>query len=111
MSPELFRNILYSLSGLSFGAAAYALYAYLFLLRNKHSRANAVGHILVKVSWLLTVGVIFWTILIPLTAIEPTVEGWFYATGILLGAIGFITIARTERLEQEREREKAKSVG
>lgn len=109
MSPELFRNILYSLSGLSFGAAAYALYAYLFLLENKTTRANAIGHILVKVSWLLTVGIIFWTIIIPITAIEPTVEGWFYALGILLGAIGFITIARTER--QEQEREKAKSVG
>lgn len=101
MSPELFRDILFSLTGLSFGAAAYALYAYAFVFVRGNDRFSAAGHVLVKISWLLTVGAIFWSIIIPLTAIPPTLEGWIYAAGVVLGFIGFVMVARSERRTDE----------
>lgn len=97
MSAELFRNILYSLAGLSLGAASYALITYSFLLSDKTRRVSTVGHMLVKTSWILTVGVIFWTIIIPITQIPPTLEGWLFALGTLMGAVGFVMVARSER--------------
>lgn len=96
MSPELFRNILFSLSGLSFGAAGYALWAYSALFRRAPDKLDSVGHIMVKISWLLTVGIVFLTIIIPITAIPPTLEGWVYVIGLVLGFVGFILVARAE---------------
>lgn len=96
VSPELFRDILFSLSGLSFGAATAALGAYVYKFFKNDERVNAVGHVLVKISWLLVVGVIFATVLIKLTAVPPTWQGWVYASGLVLGTIGFFIVAWSE---------------
>lgn len=97
MTPEVFRDLLYSLSGLSFGAAIYAMIMYAFAFCRGEDRKNAVAHILVKVSWLLVVGAIFKTIIIPITAIPPSLEGWIYAAGLLIGFFGFVGVAHAER--------------
>lgn len=104
MSPEVFRNILYSLSGLSFGAAGYALVAYALVFRHAEDKPDTIGHILVKLSWLLTVGAIFVTILIPITAIPPTFEGWIFAAGLALGFVGFVLVAHAERRKDARRK-------
>lgn len=102
MSPETFRDILYSLSGLSFGAAGYALFAYASTFNKAGDKPSSIGHVLVKLSWLLTVGAVFVTILIPLTAIPPTLEGWVFATGLVLGFVGFVMVAHAERRKYHR---------
>lgn len=92
VSPELFRDILFSLSGLSGGAAIYALIVYVLLM--KHHERDALGHILVKASWLLVVGTVFQSILVTTSEVPPTTEGWLYALGLAMGSVGFVMVAR-----------------
>lgn len=111
MSPELFRDILFSLSGLSFGAAGYALWAYSALFRQAPDKLDSVGHILVKISWLLTVGIVFVSIIIPISAIPPTLEGWVYVIGLVLGFAGFILVARAEHRHANEGLAKSRRLG
>jgi len=93
MSPDMFRDLLFSLSGLSFGAAFYALGVYSLVIR-RSNLGDAVGYVMVKGSWLMTVGMVFVSIIVPMAAIEPTWQGWVYALGLVCGTIGFLLIAR-----------------
>lgn len=106
MSPETFRDLLFSLTGLSFGAAGYALFAYTFGSLRETDPESAVGHMLVKISWILTLGTIFVTILIPATEIPITTPGIAYIVGIVLGSVGFVMVARSER-----RRDKGSAIG
>lgn len=94
MSPETFRNILFSESGLALGTALYALGVYTFVMRRR-GVVNTVGFLMVKASWLMTVGMVFLTIIVPITAIEPTWQGWVYALGLASGTLGFLMVSRT----------------
>ena len=67
------------------------------MFNKTEDKPSAIGHILVKLSWLLTIGAGFVTILIPITAIPPTFEGWVYAAGLTLGFAGFVMVAHAER--------------
>ena len=95
MSPEAFRNILFALCGLSFGAATYALGIH--LLRLKSDFQLHIGFALVKLAWLLAVGMVFESIIVPLTALPPSFEGYVFMVGLALGAAGFILVARASR--------------
>jgi len=97
MTPDLFRDILFSLSGLSFGAASYAIYAHAALFTGSKNRPDTLGDILVTLSWILTVGAVFIRLIVPVEEIVPTVEGWLYLLGLVLGFSGFILLARAER--------------
>lgn len=95
MSPTLFRNILVAFSGLSFGSSLYAIMIH--FLNFKVNPKLHIGFILGRIAWLLTVGMVFITILLPITQVPPTWQGYVYLLGLVIGSIGFFMIARATR--------------
>lgn len=98
LSPEAFRTVLFSLSGLSFGIVAVAVVV--FSARVRENPRRNLGFLLVKLAWFLTVGVVFLFYIVPAEAIKPTIGPVIYTLGLIVGSIGFALVMREATRQQ-----------
>lgn len=93
IDPHFFRNVLFSVSGLSIGLAIYAMIIRILLYRRDGLKTH-FGIALFLLAYVITTGEVLKTILLPLTEITPNWDAHIYGVGLTLGAIGAFIIAR-----------------
>lgn len=90
-SADVMRQIIFSLSGLSLGASAYAAYVHAKMLPRNWKRHT--GYLLAKLGYFLTVGEVLKSIIIHADEIPVSADSIVYTAGLLSAALGFSMVA------------------
>lgn len=102
MTPEQFRDLMFSITGLSLAASLAAMIAVVVRLH-----VNVLlysGMLLVKLAWFVSIGYVFLIEIVKAPNLKTSWEEWVYLVGLVLGSAGFVIVARTvwaiERIEE-----------
>lgn len=89
--PEVMRDALFSLTGLSLGASLFAAVVHATML--KYNAKRHAFYIMSKLGYFLVAGTILKSILIHVNEVPITADALVYGAGLALASVGFIGVA------------------
>ena len=101
MDATVFRSLMFSLAGISFGAAIYVMVAHLRrMAKFRDKPALHIGCAFIVVAWMMAIAAVL-AVFEGLPIEEATWRGYLYLVALSLATAGFIMVGRAT-LKEER---------